>query len=770
LDRTVSVVFHDEKYLIKAPIGSGKSFLFFDGPVFGYKYADRQMLSIKATEWYIKICCEHNGQILVVIRDITRTKSWNDTVKSSLYVIDDDIDNVEQKLQHHNVLERDKDIVWDMLKNTMSKKIECKNETDIQTTLATFLPPQEVFLATSMLLQNSENVFELAPAERIALFKEIFGLMSIDSATDKINDERKAVSALLKAKKITDDVDGRLQNNLRAMVSYATTLWEKKSLFTNLVDEIDLIWDKVTITWFVLDEQWELLVKQLQNTLNAESNTIQQHLGALDAKHTTLQWVQRELGAIENDIATLKKNIDSLEQKLHSDNTIDIQSLKNARQQRYDQRLQSLPSRWFSEEVTQFSHVLDIHQAHISQWVLLNEQISATEKTITLLAGKIEEDKHVLASYTEQLTSLQKDYDSKRKFDCIKIWAECPFVEQINTWLFAGLKKNIQATELTRNTYLEKITTTNTPALLSAEQAKLQSFEHEKETLKSSIYILDHKVILDAKKQYETLMQEQQTLASQEKIHAHALLAREEDKKTLLRYSEQIKILEKTRISLWEKLLEAQKHISDDEIRTLREKSEKNNQLLQTLSKLQQHIDRIHDLIAQFKDTQRAIKSLEEKETLLNDLYRIFSKEIMIKVLEDALPFFAEYVNNLLAKMVPFTIHFQPKKTASDKLELEITIRDHHGERQVKSLSGWQKAILRLAWILGVAQMTRTKQLFLDETINNIDHDTISQVADMLKDYSKTNAIAIYLVTHSNQLQMMNIRDKTIQLTTENNI
>ena len=60
--------------------------------------------------------------------------------------------------------------------------------------------------------------------------------------------------------------------------------------------------------------------------------------------------------------------------------------------------------------------------------------------------------------------------------------------------------------------------------------------------------------------------------------------------------------------------------------------------------------------------------------------------------------------------------------------------------------------------------MTRTKQLFLDETINNIDHETISQVADMLQDYTKMNDIAIYLVTHSGQLQAMDIWDKTILL------
>jgi hypothetical protein len=86
------------------------------------------------------------------------------------------------------------------MKECRTERIECKNETDVQATLSSFLPLQEVFLSTSMLLQDSENVFELAPADRISLFKEIFGLLSIDSATDRINDERKAVVGMLKAK------------------------------------------------------------------------------------------------------------------------------------------------------------------------------------------------------------------------------------------------------------------------------------------------------------------------------------------------------------------------------------------------------------------------------------------------------------------------------------------------------------------------------------------------------------------------------------------
>ncbi|MEI7477529.1 MAG: hypothetical protein WCJ81_03230 [bacterium] len=61
--------------------------------------------------------------------------------------------------------------------------------------------------------------------------------------------------------------------------------------------------------------------------------------------------------------------------------------------------------------------------------------------------------------------------------------------------------------------------------------------------------------------------------------------------------------------------------------------------------------------------------------------------------------------------------------------------------------------------------MTNSEQLFLDETINNIDQETIGHVAEMLEDYTKLYDIPLYLVTHSQQLQNMSLRDDTIDLT-----
>jgi hypothetical protein len=45
-DKSVLLNYKHKNVLIKAPIGTGKSFLFFDGPIFGlYKTSDRTIIN-----------------------------------------------------------------------------------------------------------------------------------------------------------------------------------------------------------------------------------------------------------------------------------------------------------------------------------------------------------------------------------------------------------------------------------------------------------------------------------------------------------------------------------------------------------------------------------------------------------------------------------------------------------------------------------------------------------------------------------------------------
>ena len=80
-------------------------------------------------------------------------------------------------------------------------------------------------------------------------------------------------------------------------------------------------------------------------------------------------------------------------------------------------------------------------------------------------------------------------------------------------------------------------------------------------------------------------------------------------------------------------------------------------------------------------------------------------------------------------------------------------------------MSGGQKAVLRLAWILAVSEVVKSKFLFLDETINNIDVHTIGRVAKMLKGFlAKADLKKFYVITHSPQIQQLDIWEKIVEL------
>ena len=84
----------------------------------------------------------------------------------------------------------------------------------------------------------------------------------------------------------------------------------------------------------------------------------------------------------------------------------------------------------------------------------------------------------------------------------------------------------------------------------------------------------------------------------------------------------------------------------------------------------------IDSLVNDYKKLQVEVKKLQEDEKILNDLYNIFSKELLLIVLQDHLPVLNDIINNYLAQVVDYQINFDLNKSSSDKLELEAKIFD----------------------------------------------------------------------------------------------
>ena len=156
---------------------------------------------------------------------------------------------------------------------------------------------------------------------------------------------------------------------------------------------------------------------------------------------------------------------------------------------------------------------------------------------------------------------------------------------------------------------------------------------------------------------------------------------------------------------------------------------------------------------------------------MLSELYTIFSKELLLLVIQTNLPKIQDLMNAYLAQVVDYqlSLAIDTKSVTSDALELIVKIHDQYGERQVESLSGGQKVILKLVWMIAISFVTNAPMLFLDETINNIDADTVAKVADMITNFIKTKGpdFQFYVITHSQQIQDMGIWDGVIALHTK---
>ncbi len=83
-------------------------------------------------------------------------------------------------------------------KNWNLEEISFKNETDLQSTLETFLPPKEVFLSTVFLLQEADNIFEMKPAERLTVLKNVFDMLGIDDAKETVQEKKREVQYKIK--------------------------------------------------------------------------------------------------------------------------------------------------------------------------------------------------------------------------------------------------------------------------------------------------------------------------------------------------------------------------------------------------------------------------------------------------------------------------------------------------------------------------------------------------------------------------------------------
>ena len=107
------------------------------------------------------------------------------------------------------------------------EEIQVTGQKEIDTMILDLLPSREVTLSSCILMQESDNVFDMTPALRITVFKQLFDLLDMDHVRDHLAELKK--NTQLRRQVLQEDVTvqhqfAMLYEQLRTLVSEITQL------------------------------------------------------------------------------------------------------------------------------------------------------------------------------------------------------------------------------------------------------------------------------------------------------------------------------------------------------------------------------------------------------------------------------------------------------------------------------------------------------------------------------------------------------------------
>ena len=823
-DQKISIFFEMGKYLIRSPIGSGKSFLFFDGPSYAlYKSAPRNLLNIQSETGFIKLLFEMDQQFFLIKRILKRGKSKDSCSSQFFSVQATDSETLLKTVQEKELICKDCDIEEILAQKMIPlEEINFKNETDLQQNLTQLLPPYEVFTSTTFLLQDAENIFELQPAKRLEVLKNVFGLLSIDEAKESVAEKRTAIKYQIKSFQDLSNYEKKFGNYLQRLAELFEGLLTFNQLSNELKTdeqaraELKILAEKLSIQGFELSsipQDFIPLGKEKILAQQAQFQQLQNQLQVVWSQIQELQKNQRDKQQLQDQTERKISSLQTLIEKSDTQNHEQLKKEKNSLLQKIDQLNHEIPlevfQQFFEREQTKLglegNPPQDLSSAYqlIQQLINLgkvlkgqadlqqekinnNQQLLEREKKqqiqqIQQLQITIEQGTKQIQELQTQLNAWETETKEHATFYCKEIWGYCPCVKEINKHFFDQReleKQRIQKELETLQIQIKKLESQlisiqkeidNPNTAQHAEQTlqiltqEKQQFSEQIELIKSFLQHINHSEIEQSYQQFGSLTAESRQLDQK-------ILEQEELLKTLQQHQQDFQQQQ----LLLQQLLQDQQNLQNQltsweaqkqslQIQIAQVPTAELNKSLETLQSYEQGLDAMQQLLEEYHQHQLKTKQLIEEEGHLNVLYKVLNKELLLYVLGEYLPTLGEIINNYLVNVVDFQIILRLMED-SEKIELEMLVSDEKGTRDIKSLSGGQRTVLKLVWMLAVSSYLQTKVLFLDETINNLDQETVGKVAKMIEDFVQQRTMKFYTITHNSEIQEMNIWDQIIEV------
>lgn len=809
-EKKLNIFFHEWKYLIKAPIWSGKSILFFDWPIYAlYKFQNRTLLNIKSQEGYIKLVFEQNNDYYLVIRNIKKWKT-KDSCSSKLFKLNENIETIISKNQK-NIEESNIDIENLIQENNIwIEEIEFKNEVDLQKTLDSFLPPREVLVSTVILLQDSNNIFELMPAERLSILKTIFNLMSIDEWKEIISEKKREIYYKLKTFNDTSIFDQKIKKIINEYFYHYDQLQNNHKEIKNNeeLENIRKIKDKISISQFSHENVPFKFIEEISKKLNKERKYYENIIWEIKNRENIAQEIIKKISNIDLEISKKQSRNNIISKEIEKINKENYEKLKEQKNKLFEE-IQIISSQINKEFILQkykefyekeniyrllpetnivniinnliqegknLQHSIEMLDTQLEkQKIIYQNELNQKETKIKVENEKLDNTINQIKKIQEKIENIDSLIQKKAIFFCEKIKWDCPFIKEINKSSFNELEnqKNIMVEDKNDLINQNKEIEINLKKLKEKDiNSKIPQKEIDEEKEKIQIAIKEIRNFLLQIKYKEIIEQTQKINEKRDliekienEINSYEKLIQQRDKlkqeiienETIISaYNNQIKNLD-NEVNENEKI-KKQLKINLEKINI--EDINKDEKIINSIT---QNFNDLKSIELDYKQIQNETKQLKEDEKIINNLYNIFSKELLTYILSEYLPILTEIINNFLTQIVQYQINIEVE-IKNETPQIKVKIIDEKWEREVKSLSGWQKIILKIVWMLSISSYLQTPMLFLDETINNLDHESIGKVSEVIENFVKQKQLKLYVVTHNEQIQNMNIRDNVIKI------
>ena len=106
----------------------------------------------------------------------------------------------------------------------MLERVTATNQKEVDHMIVDLLPPKELTLSSCILMQDSDNIFDMTPTTRIHVFKQLFNLLDMDHIKDRLVEIKKQTQ--LRRQILQDDqtINDQFIKSLRELIVYRDTI------------------------------------------------------------------------------------------------------------------------------------------------------------------------------------------------------------------------------------------------------------------------------------------------------------------------------------------------------------------------------------------------------------------------------------------------------------------------------------------------------------------------------------------------------------------